>query len=183
MPLRSRIVYDLPPEHRTELEQRIIRDGYSRYGAHAAWLADLGYPISESSVQRYGRQLQQTERIRTATREAQALRESTPDDGELADSTIRLVQAAIYEFISRHGDDPSALATVRADIRALAAAGHAVADLSRASRAVRDERRLTAREAADQAAQAARQAGVSPAVEAAIRAALEPGDTPRQNPH
>lgn len=176
MPLRSRIVYDLPPDLREELEQRIIRDGYSRYARHAAWLAERGHGISEASLQRYGRQLRHIERIRVATREATAIRESTPDDGQLADATIRLLQVAIHDAAQRLGEDadePAVLAAIRADLRSLGAAGRAVAELARASRAVRDERRLTAAEAAAQAGEAARAAGVSPDVEAAIRRAIE----------
>lgn len=185
MPLRSRIVYDLPPELREELEQRIIRDGYSRYAAHADWLMERGHAISQASLQRYGRNLQQIERIRIATREATALRDSTADDGQLADATIRLLQTALHDVIQQHGDranrgDDSILPAIRRDILALASAGRAVADLSRASRAVRDERRLTAAEAAEAAGNAARNAGVSADVEAAIRRAIE-SSTPRVN--
>ena len=137
--------------------------------------------ISEASIQRYGRQLRHIERIRVATREATAIRESTPDDGQLADATIRLLQVAIHDAAQKLGEDadePAVLAAIRHDLRALASAGRAVADLARASRAVRDERRLTTAEAAAQAGAAARAAGVSPEVEAAIRRQIEGTSAP-----
>ena len=165
MPLRSRIIYDLPPDLRRELEQRIIADGYSRYDAHVQWLANRGHHISLSSIKRFGRQLRKIEHIRAATREAEALVASTEDSGALADATVRLAQGALYDLIQ---------ATEDHDLKALASAARAVADLARASRSIRDEQRMSASQAADIAVTAALSAGVSPANEALIRAAFEP---------
>lgn len=165
MPLRSRIVYDLPEDLRRELDVRIVRDGYSRYAVHSRWLATRGHLVSESSLQRYGSTLRHLERIRIVTREARALAGAEDDGGELAMGSVQLAQAALYELLHA-AEDPT--------LMDLSAAARAVADLARASRSLRDERRLTTAEAAEQAVEATRRTGgLTAEVEAALRAAFE----------
>lgn len=161
---RSKVVYDVPPDVRRELDQRIVAAGYGRYATHRDWLVARGHHVSESSLQRYGVHLKQLEFVRVATREATALVDSTPDDGHLADASVRLAQAAIYDLLQSAG---------QRDVKSTAAAARAVADLARASRSLRDERRRAIADAAEAATVAARTNGVSEPVEQAIRAAIE----------
>ena len=164
MPLRSRLVYDLPPDLRRELDVRIVESGFARYAEHREWLSRRGHAVSESSLQRYGAQLRQLDRILLATREATALVDSTADEGQLADATVRLAQVALYELMQ---------ALDAGDPKAVAAAARAVADLARASRSLRDERRRAIIDAARKADDAARAGGVSQSVAQAIRQAIE----------
>ena len=161
---RSKIIYDVPEPIRRELDARILRTGFGQYAAHCEWLSRRGYRISESSMQRYGRQLRQLERIRVAHREATALVDSTQDDGQLADASIRLAQMQLYELLN---------VAATSDMKAVASAARSVADLSRASKSLRDERRRAIADAAAIAARTARANGVSGSTEAIIRDAIE----------
>ena len=162
---RSRIVYDLPAELRRELDRRIVESGWARYADHKRWLRDEhGHEISESSLQRYGAVLRSIDAIRLATREATALVDSTPDQGQLADATVRLAQARLYELTqaARQGDLPTVVRAARA-----------IADLARASLSIRAAREKALADAAATATAAARAEGVSADVEGAIRRAIE----------
>lgn len=54
-----RSVFDtLPPELLEELRQRLIDSGFTEYQSHAGWLAEKGYPVSKSSVIRFGRSIE-----------------------------------------------------------------------------------------------------------------------------
>lgn len=161
---RSKIVYDVPEPIRRKLSARIIESGFSRYAAHSEWLARQGHRISESSVQRFGAQLQQLERIRLATREATALVDSTTDRGQLADAAVRIAQVQLYELLQ---------AAHTGNMKDVASAARSVAELARASRSLRDERRRLLADAAKTAAHTARSHGVSTATETAIREAIE----------
>lgn len=161
---RSQIVYDLPPDLRRELDRRIVESGFARYADHRCWLLAHGHDVSESSLQRYGAQLRKIDVIRLATREATALVDSTPDEGQLADASVRLAQATIYDLLQ---------AAESRDLGQVVRAARSVADLARASRSIREERRRALAEAAEAATNAARDQGVSASVEAAIRHAIE----------
>ena len=161
---RSKIIYDVPPDVRRLLDVRIVESGFASYALHQGWLAEHGYTISESSLQRYGAQLRQLERVRLATREATALIDTTDDTGQLADATVRLAQVRLYELLQAIDDG---------DLRAVSAGARAIADLARASQSLREERRRTIVESAAAATSAARANGVSLDVEAAIRRAVE----------
>ena len=161
---RSRLIYDLPAELRRELDGRIVESGFAQYEQHRQWLATAGHHVGVATVKRYGAQLRQLDRIRLATREATALVDSTKDDGQLADASVRLAQVAIYELLQ---------AADERDMKAVAAASRAVADLARASKSLREERRRTIAEAAEAATTTARNRGVTRTVEQAIRAAIE----------
>ena len=161
---RSRIVYDLAPELRRELDRRIVESAWSRYADHKRWLRERGHEISESSLQRYGAVLRSIDAIRLATREATALVDSTPDQGQLADATVRLAQARLYELTQ---------AAQQGDLPTVVRAARAIADLARASLSIRAAREKALLDAATTAAAAARAEGVSADVEAAIRRAIE----------
>ena len=97
MPPRSK-VYELPPEIRDELNQKLVSSGFADYTGLAEWLESNGYKISRSSVARYGSDLQQEFEeamgdVRKTTELARAMTAETDDEsGALIDATARIVQ-------------------------------------------------------------------------------------------
>ncbi|MDN3524341.1 DUF3486 family protein [Halomonas sabkhae] len=97
MPPRNK-VYDLPPEIRDELNERLVSTGFQGYSALADWLSERGYNVSRSSVHRYGQDLQEEfdeamGDVRKTTELARAMASETEDEtGALIDATARIVQ-------------------------------------------------------------------------------------------
>ena len=52
---RNFAINSLPAGVVTELRGRLIASGFTRYEDHADWLKELGYPVSRSSIHRYGK--------------------------------------------------------------------------------------------------------------------------------
>jgi hypothetical protein len=57
---RSIIVANVPPALREQLDARLIEGNFSNYKNLAAWITREGYPISPSSMHRYGQALEAT---------------------------------------------------------------------------------------------------------------------------
>lgn len=51
---RVNFVQALPPEIATELNRRLLFNGFSGYQELADWLTSKGFPCSKSAVHRYG---------------------------------------------------------------------------------------------------------------------------------
>ena len=162
MSRRSKIAR-LPPDVRDELNRLIAAAGYGSYRALAAWLKEQGEDIGKSTVARHGAKLQRRlDAIQHATEQAEALVATAPDDGgAMADGSLRLVQERIFALM---------LEAEGGDLKELAAAARALAEVARASISVRAERRkVLAQKRADakaalEAAEAAARAG-APTVE------------------
>ncbi|MDY7117140.1 DUF3486 family protein [Halomonas sp. SSL-5] len=97
MPPRNK-VFDLPPEIRDALNERLVSTGFQGYEALAAWLNEQGHEISKSSVHRYGKDLQEEFEdamgsVRRTTEMAKAMADAVEDEeGHLIDATARMVQ-------------------------------------------------------------------------------------------
>lgn len=91
-------VFDLPPELREELNERLVSSGFQGYDSLAKWLEARGFKLSRSSVQRYGQDLQEEFEeamgdVRKTTSLARAMAaEDEDEDGALIDATARIVQ-------------------------------------------------------------------------------------------
>ena len=156
----------LPADIRGELNQELLARNFSDYDGLARWLGQRGYAVSKSSIHRYGSKFElRLEQVRIATEQAEAFVGALPDDqGAVSDATIRLFQEKIFQLMVV-GEEGS--------LKDLAAAGRAVAEVTRASVTIRQERRKAIADAADAAGEIARQQGLTADTAAAIRAAIE----------
>lgn len=97
MPPRNK-VFDLPPEVREALNEKLVSSGFQGYEALAGWLSERGYNVSKSSVHRYGQDLQEEFEeamgdVRKTTELARAMASEGEDEsGHLIDATARIVQ-------------------------------------------------------------------------------------------
>lgn len=97
-------VFDLPPDVREQLNERLVGSGFQGYEELAQWLTEQGHEISRSSVQRYGRDLQEEFEeamgsVRKTTEMARAMADAVEDDeGHLIDATARIVQEQLLKI-------------------------------------------------------------------------------------
>jgi phosphohistidine phosphatase SixA len=100
MPRRSTL-NNLPEEIRSELDRQLIAKGFADYHALAKWLADQGFEISKSSIQRYGSKFQaQLEALKIVTEQAKLISDHVGDDANtMADALTRLVQEKLFNII------------------------------------------------------------------------------------
>lgn len=100
MPPRSKIM-KLPPEVKKWLDQSLIEDDFSGYEFLEKELADRGYVIGKSSINRYGQEFERRlHALKLATEQAKAISESIPDDaGAMNDALIRLVQQKAFDAL------------------------------------------------------------------------------------
>lgn len=82
----------LPPEVRRTLDERLVASGFSGYVALAAWLAEQGFSIGKSSLQRHGQALQ--EEHGEAMADARALLALTRASSELGDAGSEIAASA-----------------------------------------------------------------------------------------
>ncbi len=89
----------LSDEHRRQLNERLISEGFFGYQALADWLNSLGYQISRSSAQRYGKKLERkVQAIEDALLTAKIINEQVGDDKDLlSEATVRFVQSEIFQ--------------------------------------------------------------------------------------
>lgn len=115
----------LPEDVRKDLEQMLIRGGFSDYVGLAEWLQSRGFEISKSSVHRFGKNFKERlQALKTATDQAKAIAEASEDDaGLMNDALIRLVQTKTFEL----------LVELETSDKNLPKIGRMVADLARAA--------------------------------------------------
>lgn len=166
---RSKVL-ELPELVRSDLDQRLIRGGFSGYVELQEWLRGQGYQLSKSSIHRYGSAMEQRlAELRRSTEEARALVEAAPDDTDaMARATMQMLQQRLFGLLRDMDEiDPDSV-----DIAKIA---KAMAPLVRASiaqqefmRSVR-ERAATAAESAERIAKTG---GLSADSAAEIRRAI-----------
>lgn len=124
----------LPAGLKAELERLLLDQSHGGYDALATWLAEQGYQIGKSSLHRHDARLHATMgRIRAAAEAAVILNRAAPDDtDEQGAATIRMVQASLFEAMTRLAD-ASEEDDLADRIKLLSSAARAVADASRAS--------------------------------------------------
>lgn len=127
-------VQKLPEGLRSELDSRIVRQGFGGYVALSEWLAERGYEIGKSALAVHGSKLERRIRmLQVATTEAEALVSASPDDsGAVAEATLRIAQERIFQTLMAADDG---------DLKTLAAVGKAAAEATRAGIALRDARK------------------------------------------
>jgi len=167
MPRRSK-VFDLPPEVRDQLNERLVTCGFQGYEELATWLQDQGFEVSRSGVQRYGQDLKHDfemamGEVKKTTELARAWAESDGDQrGDLMAATAHIVQEHLMRIslaIRKAEEEPGKAA------KHLATISHAMADLGRMELSqkkwAKEERMELARQAADKASDVARKGGMS----------------------
>lgn len=100
MPPRSKI-QQLPPEDKAWLDKALISGNFSGYEALEAALAERGYQIGKSSINRYGQNLERKlSAIKASTDAAAAIAEAAPDDSDLRSAAvISLVQTELFDLL------------------------------------------------------------------------------------
>lgn len=158
MPQRSK-VDQLPDGVREELENRLLKGGFSGYRELAAWLTDQGFEISKSSLHSWGQDFEdRVGALKRITAQARAIVSESPDnDGAVNEALIRLTQEKVFSLMMD--------LEVNLDAGKLAKVTKAVADLSRAAvsqkRLATEVRKQAAEDAANNATAAGREAGLS----------------------
>src|SRR5438132_6405686 len=94
MPPRSQVITMLPAYLREEIERRLFGNGFRDYEGLAQWVSGQGYNISDDSLWRYGRTLQQQfAATRLTVLQARALAERSADyESSMAQALITVAQ-------------------------------------------------------------------------------------------
>jgi hypothetical protein len=129
MPQRS-AVSQLPDAIRKELEQKLLKGGFSGYEDLSAWLAAQGYAISKSAIHRFGQKYEaRLAKLRIATDQAKLMAAELGDDeGAMNEALIRRYQTQVWELMDKIEEldlDPT-----KVKIESL---GRTIAEMTRAS--------------------------------------------------
>ncbi|MDD2721656.1 MAG: DUF3486 family protein [Gallionella sp.] len=167
MPPRSKID-KLPKEVKQWLDRALIEGNFSGYELLEQELAERGYAIGKSSINRYGQEFEQRlHALKLATEQARAISESAPDHaGAMNDALIRLVQQKAFDTLLKMEEG-----TPMKDI-GLMVARLSNATVNQKKWAAEHEARVRAEErakAAEAMASTAKANGVSPETIAIIR--------------
>ncbi len=101
MGVRSTIITRLPYDVRTELEKRLIENGFSGYIELTRWLNGLGYRISKGALNRYGLKFEEEHKVQAAAaRQARELAETArADDGTATEALVRLLEERLFNLL------------------------------------------------------------------------------------
>lgn len=99
--------FRLPDDIRTELERRLLSQGFADYASLHTWLQGQGYEIGLSTVKRFGKRFEERcEMIRMATRQAEAMKEHFGDDDQaLAQASLQMAQTLIFNLMLERGEE------------------------------------------------------------------------------
>lgn len=91
----------LPEALREELNARLAASQFSDYEGLSKWLAEKGFKIARSSLQRYGSKFEQKlDQISQAVHQAREVVAAMPDqEGAMGDALVRLVEQKIFEVL------------------------------------------------------------------------------------
>jgi hypothetical protein len=166
MPPRSK-VHQLPAAVKEWLDQALADNNFSEYESLSAELAERGFAISKSALNRYGQEFEQRlASLKMASEQARAVVQAAPDEeGAVNEALMRLVQEHLFNLLMAEDG--------KIDLPKVA---KAVAELGRASIAQKkwsaEHRKATLAEAADAAADSAKKQGLSNNGVEALRAAI-----------
>src|SRR5713226_3483881 len=106
MPPRSKVITMLPEYIRQEVERRLFENGFRDYQGLAQWVRGQAYEISDDSLWRLGRALQQLVAAAELTvRHARALAQLGEDyEGLTANALITLAQQKALETLLEIGE-------------------------------------------------------------------------------
>lgn len=97
MGLRSSVITQLPYTVRTELDRRLIENGFSRYLELVAWLKAQGFDISKGALNRYGIKLERRHLAGQATKEqTRDLLETASAENRMTPALLTLLQERIF---------------------------------------------------------------------------------------
>ncbi len=165
MPPRSKIK-QLPPPIKQWLDRALVEGNFSGYELLEAELAERGFVIGKSSINRYGKEFERRlHAVKLATEQAKAISSGSPDDeGAMNDALIKMVQQKAFETLLKMEDGAS-----------LKEIGLMVARLSNATVKQKQwatEVREKATSAADAVEKIAKKGGLSPAALTEIRSRI-----------
>jgi len=165
MPAPSK-VDQLPEDIRQALEQRLIGQAFSGYVSLSEWLAEQGFEITKSSLQRWGSRFEDRVRaLKVSTDQAKAIVAASPDDeGAMSDALMRLTQERMFQVLLELEVDP--------DTIELPKLARAIADMNRSTitlRRYQTEVRARVAAAAERVEKVGASAGITPETLARIR--------------
>ena len=145
---RSKIETELPEEVRAELDRQLIARGFGDYRELSALLAEQGFAISKSSLQRYGSKVEANiARIKASTKMAKLLVDEVGDDeGVQIEAMLRLLQQTFFELLMDLEITPE-------DIEDPLKVARALSDLARASQSQKKLMQQVRKEDAEKLAQ------------------------------
>jgi phosphohistidine phosphatase SixA len=114
MPPRSHVLTRVPAHVRKELERRLVENGFRDYERLAQWLRGEGYNISDDSLWRYGRSLQQQMlAARLSALPAATLAELPDSGGAIAQTLLNIAQQkALATLVGQQGIKPAVINTL-----------------------------------------------------------------------
>lgn len=91
----------LKPEHKKQLEHRLIHQGFHSYQELADWLNECGYQISKAGVHRYGQKLEKKlNAVKESTQAALMIAEAVPDEQDLrSQAVLSILQTEIFNAL------------------------------------------------------------------------------------
>jgi len=97
----------LPPDVRTELEQKLVESGFSDYASLHTWLQERGYTFGLSTVKRFGKRFEERcEMVRLATQQAQMMRQHFGDDeAAIAEASLQMAQGLLFNMMMERGEE------------------------------------------------------------------------------
>lgn len=158
MPVPSKVLTDLPEDVRKNLDDKLIANQFTDYIGLSKWLAEQGFVISKSSLNRYGQEFQsRLQAVKLSTEMARTLVENVPDDADaMSEALTRMAQDRLFTLLVNMQID--------ADDMTVAQLMKAVSELTKASTTAKrysQEVRRKLNEAAKSAESIARKAGLS----------------------
>ncbi|BAK76478.1 Mu-like prophage FluMu protein gp27 [Pseudogulbenkiania sp. NH8B] len=154
MPPRSKVA-QLPPEVKAWLDTALVESNFSGYQELEQALAERGYKVSRSALNRYGQEFEdKLAALRQSSEQARAVVQAAPDEeGSVNEALMRLVQDHLFKLLMSQDD--------KYDLSKVA---KAVAELGRASvvqKKWQSEVRARAEAAAASVEKIARKGGLS----------------------
>lgn len=106
MPNRAMEV-QLPPEVRTELEQKLVENGFANYAELHEWLEAKGYTFGLSTVKRFGKKFEERcEMVRLATQQAEMMRQHFGDEEQaLSEAALQMAQSTLFNLMLERGEE------------------------------------------------------------------------------
>ncbi|MEM1155130.1 MAG: phage protein Gp27 family protein [Pseudomonadota bacterium] len=96
----------LPPEVRTELEQKLVKNGFADYASLHEWLQGKGYAFSITTVKRFGKRFEERcEMVRLATQQADMMRQHFGDDEQaMSEASLQMAQSLMFNLMLERGE-------------------------------------------------------------------------------
>ena len=97
----------LPPEVRTELEQKLIENGFANYADLHDWLTSKGISFGLSTIKRFGKRFEERcEMVRLATQQADMMRQHFGDDEQaMSEASLQMAQSLMFNLMLERGEE------------------------------------------------------------------------------